>query len=61
MLSKPDSHLLQQLDELNGYQFDRYRQMCDPASYSGRHRVLVVTTITICSLRKVMLDQVGTV
>ena len=45
--------MLQQLDELNGYRFDRYKQLCDSASHSGRHRVLMVTTITICSLRTV--------
>ena len=55
MLDRPDSHLLQQLDELYGYRFGRYRQICDPASHSDRHRVLMVNAITICSLRTVIV------
>ena len=55
MLDRPNSHLLQQLDDLYGYRFGRYRQIYDPASHSDRHRVLMVNAITICSLRTVIV------
>ena len=55
MLDKPDSHLFQQRDELNGHWFGRHRQICDPASRSDWHRVLLVPALTICSLRTVPL------
>ena len=53
MLYTPDSHLSQQIDELKGHWFDRYRPICDPTLRSGHHRVLMVTAITISSLRTV--------
>ena len=53
MLYTPDSHLSKQIDQLQGRWFGRYRPICDPTLRGGRHRVLMVTAITISSLRTV--------
>ena len=55
MLGRPDLHLLQQLDDLNQYEIGRYRTIYNPASRSGRHRVLMVIALTIYSLGTVRL------
>ena len=50
MSDTPDLHLFQQLYELNGHMFVRYRLICDAILHSGRHRVLMVTALTSCNL-----------
>ena len=57
MLYTPDSHLSQQIDELKGHWFGRYRPICDPTLRNGHHRVLMVTAITISSLRTVSMKE----
>ena len=49
----PDSHLSKRIDQLKGRWFGRYRPICDPTLRGCRHRVLMVTAITISSLRTV--------
>ena len=49
MLYTPDLHYSQQIDELKGHWFGRYRPICNPIV----HRVLMVIAITISSLRTV--------
>ena len=46
MLYTPDLHYSQQIDELKGHWFGRYRPICNPTV----HRVLMVIAITISSL-----------
>ena len=56
MLYTPDLHYCQQIDELKGHWFGRYRPICDPTVRSGHHcvyTVLMVIAITISSLRTV--------
>ena len=45
MPGTPDSHLFQQLYELNGHRFVCYRLICDATLHSGRQRVLMVTAL----------------
>ena len=45
MPGTPDSHLFQQLYELDGHRFVRYRLICDATLQSGRQRVLMVTAL----------------